>query len=74
MKNAMTVPDAAILRDEENEPFGYIATASDQFAKHNVEIGESREGRTQIRSGLNAGDRVVGDGGLFLQFANSLQR
>lgn len=74
VKNALTVPDAAILRDEENEPFVYIATGSDQFAKHNVEIGDSRDGRTQIRGGLNAGDRIVGDGGLFLQFANSLQR
>jgi membrane fusion protein, heavy metal efflux system len=74
VKNALTVPDAAILRDEENEPFVYMATGSNQFAKHNVEIGDSRDGRTQIRSGLNAGDRVVGDGSLFLQFANSLQR
>jgi cobalt-zinc-cadmium efflux system membrane fusion protein len=74
VKNALTVPDAAILRDEENEPFVYMATGSNQFGKHNVEIGDSRDGRTQIRSGLNAGDRVVGDGSLFLQFANSLQR
>ena len=30
-------------------------------------------GKTQILRGLSAGERVVGDGSLFLQFANSLQ-
>jgi hypothetical protein len=29
---------------------------------------------TQILDGLKPGERVVGDGSLFLQFANSLQQ
>jgi cobalt-zinc-cadmium efflux system membrane fusion protein len=39
-----------------------------------VTIGESKGGKTQILSGLQAGDKIVGDGSLFLQFQNSLQR
>ena len=31
-------------------------------------------GKREITSGLKAGDQVIGDGSLFLQFANSLQR
>jgi cobalt-zinc-cadmium efflux system membrane fusion protein len=38
-----------------------------------VEIGESLDGKTRILRGLSPGERVVGDGSLFLQFANSLQ-
>jgi cobalt-zinc-cadmium efflux system membrane fusion protein len=39
-----------------------------------VTIGESQSGKTQILTGLQAGDKIVGDGSLFLQFQNSLQR
>jgi cobalt-zinc-cadmium efflux system membrane fusion protein len=39
-----------------------------------VTLGETQGGKTQISSGLQAGDKVVGDGSLFLQFQNSLQR
>ena len=37
-------------------------------------LGESMQGQTQVTSGLQPGDRLIGDGSLFLQFANSLQR
>ncbi len=72
--NAIALPDAAILRDNENQPFVYAATSSNQFGRRPVTLGESSNGQTQITSGLKAGDEVVGDGSLFLQFANSLQR
>jgi len=71
--NALAVPDASVLRDEVNQPFVYIATGANQFSRRQVTIGQSQRGQTQILSGLAAGDRVVGDGSLFLQFANSLQ-
>jgi len=71
--NALLVPDAAVLHDTENQPFVYVQTATNQFARRLVTVGESSGGRTQIKSGLNAGERVVGDGSLFVQFENSLQ-
>ena len=71
--NAIAVPDAAVLRDDENQPFVYLASANNQFGRRPVEIGESQNGVTQIARGLAPGDRVVANGSLFLQFANSLQ-
>jgi membrane fusion protein, heavy metal efflux system len=72
-QNAIAVPDSAVLRDDENQPFVYVATSSNQFGRRAVEIGQSQAGKTQIRKGLSPGDRVIGDGSLFLQFANSFQ-
>jgi cobalt-zinc-cadmium efflux system membrane fusion protein len=69
--NALLVPDAAVLRDAENEPFVYVAVAQDQFARRPVKLGQSSDGKTQIVTGLQPGERVAGDGSLFLQFASS---
>ena len=74
ISNAIALPDAAVLRDSENQPFVYAAAASNQFGRRSVTLGESLNGQTQIISGLKAGDQVIGNGSLFLQFANSLQR
>lgn len=73
ISNAIAVPDAAVLRDDENQPFVYLAASNNQFGRRQVDIGQSQNGQTQITKGLSAGDRVVGNGSLFLQFANSLQ-
>lgn len=73
LANAIAVPDASVLRDDNNEPFVYVAVDGNQFGRRDVEVGASQNGRTQILKGLSVGDRVVGDGSLFLQFANSLQ-
>jgi cobalt-zinc-cadmium efflux system membrane fusion protein len=72
--NAIALPDAAVLRDSENQPFVYAAAGSNQFGRRTVTLGESLNGQTQITGGLKAGDQVIGNGSLFLQFANSLQR
>ena len=76
IKNALAVPDSAVLRNEENEPFVYVAVnqANHQFARRMVKLGESNHGMSQILDGLKPGEQVVGDGSLFLQFANSLQQ
>ena len=74
IQNAIAVPDSAVLRDTENQPFVYVEVADKQFGRRSVTLGDSIKGQTQITSGLNPGDRVIGDGSLFLQFANSLQR
>jgi cobalt-zinc-cadmium efflux system membrane fusion protein len=71
--NALLVPDSAVLRDAENEPFVYVQAGDAQFARRQVKVEESYAGQTQVLSGLKPGERVVGQGSLFLQFANSLQ-
>jgi membrane fusion protein, heavy metal efflux system len=73
VKDALTVPDAAVLRDSENQPFVYVLSGANQFARRQVKIGDSSNGRTLIEDGLKEGERVAGDGSLFLQFKNSLQ-
>ena len=72
--NAIALPDAAVLRDSENQPFVYVEASPNQFGRRSVTLGESLNGETEITSGVKAGDRVIGNGSLFLQFANSLQR
>lgn len=72
--NALSVPDSAVLRNSENQPFVYVSSGSNQFGQRLVTIGESENGKTQILSGLRAGEQVAADGSLFLQFANSFQK
>ena len=74
LQNAIALPDAAVLRDSENQPFVYAEASSNQFGRRSVTLGESLNGQTEITSGLKTGDQVIGNGSLFLQFANSLQR
>ena len=73
--NAVMVPDAAILRDDQNMPYVYMQTGNNQFARRGmVTLGESQGGKTQVTDGLQAGDKVVGEWRLSLQFQNSLER
>jgi membrane fusion protein, heavy metal efflux system len=74
ISNAIALPDAAVLRDSENQPFVYTERSQNQFGRRSVTLGESLNGQTEITSGLKPGDSVIGNGSLFLQFANSLQR
>jgi cobalt-zinc-cadmium efflux system membrane fusion protein len=74
IQNAIALPDAAVLRDNENQPFVYAEASPNQFGRRSVTLGESLNGQTEVTSGLKPGDQVIGDGSLFLQFANSLQR
>jgi len=74
IEGALLVPDSAVLRDTENQPFVYVLAGTNQFARRLVTLGASAGGRTQIQTGLKAGEKVAGDGALFLQFMNSLQQ
>ena len=70
-RQALVVPSAAVLYDEQNMPFVFLQVKDGQFAQHQVEIGDQRGDQIEVTSGLKAGDRVVSQGSLFLQFANS---
>ena len=71
--NVLAVPDSSVLRDDNNQPFVYVETGTNQFGRRDVDVGEKQNGKVQILKGISAGERVVGDGSLFLQFANALQ-
>jgi membrane fusion protein, heavy metal efflux system len=67
----LLVPVAAVLRDDDNLPFVFIAAADGGFVRRRVNLGYRVNDRYEILSGLTAGDKVVGDGALFVQFAEN---
>ena len=64
----LLVPSSAILRDDENLPFVYVAAHDSRFFRRHVMPGYRDGNRYDISAGLKAGDRIVSDGALFLQF------
>ncbi|MGZ6014239.1 MAG: efflux RND transporter periplasmic adaptor subunit [Phenylobacterium sp.] len=67
----LLVPVSAILRDDENLPFVYVAQAGGAFVRRHVTLGYRAGDQYDIPQGLQAGDRVVVDGGVFVQFMQS---
>jgi membrane fusion protein, heavy metal efflux system len=67
----LLVPVSAILRDDENLPFVYLAQTDGSFARQHVTISTRTGDHYEIAAGLNAGDKIVVDGGIFLQFMQS---
>ncbi len=65
------VPASSVLRDEENLPFVFLAAAGNGFARRRVTLGTRVGDLYEVTSGLAAGDQVVAEGALFLQFAES---
>jgi len=66
--SGLLAPVSAILRNEENLPFVYVVQADGSFARQRVTLGYRDNNQYDITSGLKAGDRMVVDGGLFVQF------
>lgn len=66
--HALLVPVSAVLRDDENLPFVYVAQADGGFARQHVTVGDRSGDNVAIRDGLTAGQQVVVDGGIFVQF------
>jgi cobalt-zinc-cadmium efflux system membrane fusion protein len=64
------VPVASVLRDDQNLPYVFVSTATG-FARRRIDLGSRVGDKYEITSGLNAGDGVVADGALFLQFAET---
>jgi len=67
----MLVPVSAVLRDEDNRPFVYIQNASSAYERRSITLGARVNDQWQVTAGLIPGDKVVSEGGLFLQFAQS---
>ena len=64
----LLVPVAAVLRDDENLPFVFVAQPDGGFARRSVTLGERTGDSYEITAGLTDGERIVDDGGIFLQF------
>ncbi len=70
-RRGVLLPSAAIMRDEENLPFVFFALPDGSYARRRVTLGGRVDDRYEVTDGVKAGDRVVSDGALFLQFAES---
>ena len=69
--SGLLIPISAVLRDDENLPFVYVAQPDDSFARRQVTLGSRVADQYEVPSGVRAGDQVVVAGGLFLQFMQS---
>jgi cobalt-zinc-cadmium efflux system membrane fusion protein len=66
--SGLLVPVGAILRDDENLPFVYRARTDGSFERQHVSLGIRIGDQYQIADGLRAGDQIVVEGGIFVQF------
>jgi len=70
-RRGLLVPVSAVLRDAENLPFVFVAARDSSFARRQVTLGSRVGDRLEIASGLAPTERIIVEGGLFLQFAES---
>jgi membrane fusion protein, heavy metal efflux system len=71
VSTGLLVPVSAVLRDDENLPFVYLALRDGSFARRHVTLGYRDSQNYDVTSGLESGDKVVANGALFLQFMQS---
>jgi cobalt-zinc-cadmium efflux system membrane fusion protein len=71
VSTGLLVPVSAVLRDDQNLPFVYVALPDGTFARRHVDLGYRDSHNVAVTSGLQSGDRIVADGALFLQFMQS---
>lgn len=69
--SGLLLPVSAVLRDEENLPFVYVGQADGSFARRSVTLGDRVGDQYDITAGLAAGEQVVVEGGLFIQFVET---
>jgi cobalt-zinc-cadmium efflux system membrane fusion protein len=70
-RRGMLVPVSAVLRDADNRPIVYVAADSLGFERRSITLGARQDSSYEVMDGLQPGDRVVTEGGLFLQFAEN---
>ncbi|HET7662068.1 MAG TPA: efflux RND transporter periplasmic adaptor subunit [Rhodanobacteraceae bacterium] len=64
----LMVPMSAVLRDADNRPFVYVTDKQHRFVRRQVKLGYRNGQDVVVASGLEAGQKVVSDGGIFLRF------
>jgi membrane fusion protein, heavy metal efflux system len=68
-RSGIVVPASAVLRDDDNLPFVFIADARGGFARRRITLGSAVEGGLEVTRGLKSGENILTDGALFVQFA-----
>ena len=70
-RNGLLIPVSAVMRDDQNLPFVYVARPDNHYGRRQVTLGSRTGDQYEVTAGLSAGERIVVDGALFLQFAGS---
>lgn len=72
-RGVLAVPTSGILRTDDNLPFVYVEVQPGKFAQRLVTIGVQQGTDTELVTGVGEGEKIVAEGAVFLQFANSIQ-
>lgn len=67
-ETGLLVPVSAVLRDDVDLPFVYLANTNGSFSRRRITLGSRVGEQYETTEGLASGDQVVIEGGLFLQF------
>jgi cobalt-zinc-cadmium efflux system membrane fusion protein len=70
-RKGLVIPASAMLRDEDNLPFVFVTNADGSFARRRITYGYRVGDGYEVTSGRAAGEHVLTDGALFIQFAES---
>ena len=72
-RKGLLIPVTAVLRDDDNLPFVYVQTGTtgNTFGRRQITIGSRVGDRYEVTAGLAAGDRIISEGALFVQFAQT---
>jgi cobalt-zinc-cadmium efflux system membrane fusion protein len=69
----LAAPTSSILRTDDNLPFVYVEVEPGKFGQRLVTLGTQQGDDTELTTGVKAGDKIVAEGAVFLQFANTIQ-
>jgi cobalt-zinc-cadmium efflux system membrane fusion protein len=73
-RTILTVPTSAVLHNTENLPFVYVEVGTGRFAERLIRTGVQLDDSFEVLSGLKAGEAIVTEGSVFLQFAETYQK
>ncbi|RUL70283.1 efflux RND transporter periplasmic adaptor subunit [Dyella choica] len=65
-EHSPAVPEDGVVREGDGSTMVYVTPDGRRFEQRSVKIGKRQQGMDQILSGLKAGERVAGEGALFL--------
>lgn len=70
-RSGILIPSSSVQRDDENLPFVFVEAANGSYGRQRVTLGAHVGDRYEVLAGLKGGERIVADGALFVQFAES---
>jgi len=72
-RNGLLIPVTSVLRDDDNLPFVFVQAGSgaNTFGRRQITIGSRVGDRYEVTAGLKAGERIISEGALFVQFAQT---